>query len=124
MNPGELNNQTRFAYLLSAASDNVIESFPLSSWLTIGDLRYGSDANFLKRSGAGRVVVSDLSDTRLKIAKDFGFVDEISAENVEKLSFDDNEIEIDFVLCKESFHHFPRSFMGLHEMLNLRKEYC
>jgi ubiquinone/menaquinone biosynthesis C-methylase UbiE len=58
----------------------------------------------------------------LKIAKDFGFVDEISAENVEKLSFDDNEI--DFVLCKESFHHFPRPFMGLCEMLNLRKEYC
>jgi hypothetical protein len=71
MNPGALD-QTRHAYLLSAASD-VIESFPLSSWLTIGDLRYGSDsdANFLKRSGAGRVVASDLSDTRLKIAKDF-----------------------------------------------------
>jgi hypothetical protein len=53
MNPGALD-QTRHAYLLSAASD-VIESFPLSSWLTIGYLRYGSDANFLKRSGAGRV---------------------------------------------------------------------
>ena len=49
--------------------DPLIESYPESDWLTIGDGRYGTDANYIIT-----VVASDLSDTYLKIAKNEGFI--------------------------------------------------
>jgi SAM-dependent methyltransferase len=38
---------------------------------------------------------------------------------VEALSFDDETF--DFVLCKETFHHLPRPYIGLYEMLRVSK---
>ena len=43
-----------------------------------------------------------------------------SVENAEKLSFDDNEF--DYVFCKESYHHFPRPYIALYEMLRVAKK--
>lgn len=118
LDPGVLDQQ-RHAYMLSA-TDPLLEKHPNSYWLTIGDLRFGSDALFLKRRGA-RVMATDLDATRLELAHARGYFTtaEFSAQNVESLSFADNAF--DYVLCKEAFHHFPRPMVGFYEMFRVAK---
>lgn len=90
---------------------------PGQTWLTVGDLR-GSDAHYLKKKGADPTA-SDLGDTHLKQLKAIGFIEKYSVENVERLSFADGAFE--YVLCKESYHHFPRPAIGFYEMLRVAK---
>ena len=97
----------------------IIKNFPNFEWLTIGDGRFGKDANKLMKMGAKKVFCTDVSDTLLRIGSEKGLIKEFAAENAEKLSFD--EEEFDFVFCKESFHHFPRPHIGLHEMMRVCK---
>lgn len=89
------------------------------SWLTVGDGRYGTDANALLNLGATNVMCTDISDTLLKIGYENGFIKKFSEENAEDLSFQENEF--DFTLCKEAYHHFPRPQIALHEMLRVSK---
>ncbi len=96
----------------------LLESFPQSSWVTIGDGRYGTEANFLKKRGV-KALATDISDVLLKEGKELGFIDDYSKENAEKLSFQDNQF--DFAYCKESYHHFPRPMIALYEMLRVSK---
>lgn len=112
-------DQQRHGYMLSA-SDSLVDDSPGSYWLTIGDLRFGSDALYLKRHGA-RIMATDLDDSRLKLASSRGYLTpaEFSSQNVESLTFPDNNF--DYVLCKEAFHHFPRPMMGFYEMLRVAK---
>ena len=87
-------------------------------WLTVGD-GYGLDAHYI--IGKGAVVCStDISDTFLSLAKGNGFIREFSIENAENLSFQDKEF--DFVLCKESYHHFPRPFLAVYEMIRVARK--
>jgi len=92
--------------------------FPKSSWLTVGDGRYGTDANYLLEKGL-HAHASDIQDDLLKIGKEKGFIGDFSKQNAELLSFQDNEF--DFVYCKESYHHFPRPAVALYEMLRVAK---
>ena len=98
----------------------IIESDADASWLTIGDGRYGTDANFLLRSGAKRVHCTDISDKLLKQGASEGFITEFSAQNAEALRFEDNSF--DYVYCKEAFHHFPRAFVALYEMFRVARK--
>lgn len=83
-----------------------------TTWLTIGDGRYGTDANFIISQG-GSAHASDISDRLLKIGSESGFINSFSAENAENLSFADSSF--DYVLIKEAFHHFPRPWIALYE---------
>jgi SAM-dependent methyltransferase len=118
LDPGALD-QRRHGYMLSA-TEPLLGNLPGSYWLTVGDLRFGSDAIYLRNRGA-RIMASDLDDSRLKLAQSRGYFahDEISAQNVESLSYEDDAF--DYVLCKEAFHHFPRPMMGFYEMLRVAK---
>lgn len=107
-------HQRMYAYL-----DPVLESDQGARWLTVGDGRYGLDAFYLKQRGAS-AVASDISDALLKEAKEAGIIDEISRENAEALSFADDSF--DYVLCKESFHHFPRPMIALYEMIRVARK--
>jgi len=89
------------------------------SWLTVGDGRYGTDANALFRLGATKVMCTDISDRLLKIGNDKGFIKDYSAQNAENLTFTNDQF--DFTLCKEAYHHFPRPQIALHEMLRVSK---
>ena len=91
-----------------------------ATWLTIGDGRYGTDANALMRLGAQKVHCSDISDKLLKIGAQEGFINEYSVQNAEDLSFDDRSF--DYVLCKEAYHHLPRPHIALHEMFRVAKK--
>ncbi len=88
-------------------------------WLTIGDGRYGTEANFLISNGAN-ALATDYSDKLLKISKEIGFINEYKKENAESLSFQDNEF--DYVLIKEAFHHFPRPWIALYEAFRVCKK--
>ena len=88
-------------------------------WLTIGDGRYGMEANFIISNGAN-ALATDYSDKLLKIGKEIGFINEYKKENAESLSFQDNEF--DYVLIKEAFHHFPRPWIALYEAFRVCKK--
>ena len=96
----------------------LIEAFPQATWATIGDGRYGSDAFFLKRHGAD-VLATSLTDSNLRIAQERGYIDKFQAENAERLSFKDGSF--DFILCKESYHHFPRPAIAFYEMVRVTR---
>jgi len=89
-----------------------------NSWLTVGD-GYGFDANYFYENGQ-KVVASDISSTFLEISKQAGLFEDYSIENAEKLSFEDNTF--DYALCKEAYHHFPRPYLAVYEMLRVVKK--
>jgi ubiquinone/menaquinone biosynthesis C-methylase UbiE len=97
-----------------------IEADPNATWLTVGDGRYGTDGNFLLRSGAKSVHCTDLSDALLKIGNGDGFIQSYSEQNAEALDFESDSF--DYVFCKEALHHFPRPYIALNEMFRVAKK--
>ncbi|EMG38436.1 methylase involved in ubiquinone/menaquinone biosynthesis [Desulfocurvibacter africanus PCS] len=96
--------------------DPLLTGDPGSSWLTVGDGRWGKDARYIHKKG-GKVCATDITPNLLEHAKAIGFIPEYSVENAEKLSFANGSY--DYVLCKEAFHHFPRPMIALYEMLRV-----
>ena len=88
-------------------------------WLTVGDGRYGTEANYLISRGID-AMATDYSDKLLKIGKEIGFINKYQKENAECLTFKDNEF--DYVLIKEAFHHFPRPWIALYEAFRVCKK--
>jgi hypothetical protein len=79
---------------------------PGAVWLTIGDS--GADAAALRRLGAERVLASSLSAAPLRELARQGLLDgveilELNAERLDRL-----DRPVDYLLCKEAYHHFPR----------------
>ena len=99
--------------------DPLLLSYPEAKWLTVGDGRYGNDAHYIQQKGPS-VLATDISDLLLREAKEIGYVADWRRENAESLSFSDEEF--DFVLCKESYHHFPRPMVALYEMIRVAKK--
>ena len=96
----------------------LLTEWPTSKWITVGDGSFGSDAFFLRNHGAAVTATSISSDT-LAVAHANGWIDAYAAENAESLSYEDNAV--DFVLCKEALHHFPRPPIGFYEMLRVAR---
>lgn len=88
------------------------------NWLTVGDA-YGFDAQYILSKG-GRALATDLNVDFLEVAKKEGVIKEYTAANAEKLSFNDRYF--DYVLCKESYHHFPRPYAALYEMIRVAEK--
>ncbi len=97
----------------------LIKQFPASTWLTVGDGRFGCDANYLEKQGLD-VVASSLTDNTLVQAKGQGFIKKYRDLNAEEMDFPDSSF--DFVLCKEAFHHFPRPALGFYQMLRVCRQ--
>ena len=87
------------------------------SWLTVGDA-YGFDAQYILNSG-NKALATDLNTDFLSVALKEGIINACAAENAEKLSREDNSF--DFVLCKESYHHFPRPYAAMYEMIRVAR---
>ncbi|WP_316845959.1 class I SAM-dependent methyltransferase [Pedobacter psychrodurus] len=87
------------------------------NWLTVGDA-YGFDAQYILNSG-NRALATDLNTDFLNIAQKEGIINACAAENAEKLTQADNSF--DFVLCKESYHHFPRPYAAMYEMIRVAR---
>lgn len=99
--------------------DPVLEADPGSTWLTVGDGRFGRDSKEIEKRG-GVALASDISEHLLAEAKSIGYIKEYRIENAESLSFEENSF--DYVFCKESFHHFPRPVIALYEMIRVCKK--
>jgi ubiquinone/menaquinone biosynthesis C-methylase UbiE len=110
-------NHWRFERMYRLA-DPVLEIFPGATWLTVGDGRYGLDAQYLIAHGA-EALPTDISVSLLAEAKAQAAIADYRKENAESLSFADESF--DFVLCKESYHHFPRPMVALHEMIRVAR---
>ena len=102
-----------------ASLDPLLEAYPASTWLTVGDGRYGNDAHYILERGH-HAVASNITDSLLKVAHERGFIKEFLRENAEAMSLPNGAF--DFVLCKESYHHFPRPMLALYEMLRVARE--
>ncbi len=90
------------------------------TWLTVGDGQYGLDSVRLRERGVGFVLPTDIADASLRDSQARGIIDDYRVENAERLSFADRSF--DYVFCKEAFHHFPRPFLALYEMLRVAKK--
>jgi ubiquinone/menaquinone biosynthesis C-methylase UbiE len=99
----------------------LLKNNPNTKWITVGDGRLGLDSIRLKKIEPSLDILPvDISTTLLEHAKRNGLITDYSKENAEKLSFPDNTF--DFALCKESYHHFPRPYIALYEMIRVAKE--
>ena len=92
---------------------------PSGTWMTIGDGHFGSDAIRLKAYGV-TVHATSLTDSTLSVSRDNGWIDGYSSQNAEDIQLDDEAY--DYVLCKESYHHFPRPPIALYEMLRIARK--
>lgn len=91
-----------------------------AKWLTVGDGRYGLDSVRLRRLfSINDILATDIAPFLLEKGKERGLFDSYSAENAERLTFADNSFDV--VLCKESYHHFPRPAIALYEMIRVAK---
>ncbi len=86
-------------------------------WLTVGDA-YGFDAQYILNSD-NDVLATDLNVDFLNVALKEGIITACAAENAEKMTFTDDSF--DYVLCKESYHHFPRPYAAVYEMLRVAR---
>ena len=94
--------------------------YPNSNWLTVGDGRFGLDSVLLKKMQPTlQILPTDLSTVLLQKAKEMKIIIDFRKENAESLSFSDNSY--DFAFCKEAYHHFPRPYMAIYEMLRVSK---
>jgi len=87
-------------------------------WLTIGD-HYGEEAKWLTPF-CKKVLPADINITYLELAQQEKYIKAYSQQNVEKMTFEDNTF--DFILCRESYHHFPRPYIAVYEMLRCVKK--
>jgi ubiquinone/menaquinone biosynthesis C-methylase UbiE len=99
---------------------SIIEPFlgNKKTWLTIGDYN-GLEANFLENRHQ-ETIASDISDVFLNEAFKQGLIKKYSVVNVEKIHFPDDTF--DYTFCKEAFHHFPKAYIGLYEMIRCSKD--
>lgn len=99
-----------------ALSLPIVKGYSGESVLSIGDNR-GRDANYYKQKLSVHAVASDLSADHLQPAVDDGHLDAVYSLDVENIALPDNSV--DFVVAKETFHHWPRPMLGLYECLRV-----
>lgn len=92
---------------------------PELSWVTIGDGRFGLDSIRLQRLGVQSVLPTDIGGALLEAGVQQGLINDYRVENAESLSFSDDSFDV--VFCKESYHHFPRPFLALAEMVRVAR---
>lgn len=97
----------------------LLKSDPGAHWLTVGDGRYGAEAQYLSRFGV-KVTASDLYPQLLEKAAQQGLIGDYLELNAEAMDVEDGAF--DYVLCKESYHHFPRPPVALYEMLRVSRK--
>jgi SAM-dependent methyltransferase len=93
---------------------------PDSTWLTVGDGRFGLDSIRIREKGFHDVTPTDISEALLQRSKEQGRIDKYKVENAEALSFASEEF--DYVFCKESYHHCPQPLNALYEMLRVARK--
>jgi SAM-dependent methyltransferase len=110
----------RHRRMMEVIFDVMSPEYTKANWLTVGDGRYGLDAIRMMRRGFSDVTATDLQSGLLKISHDAGLLPKYSKQNAERLTYEDNSY--DLALCKDAFHHFPRPYLALYELLRVCRE--
>lgn len=90
-----------------------------TTWITVGDGNFGSDAHYLGNKGLDVLATSISADT-ISVAHQQGYIEKFKAVNAERMP--EADASFDFVYCKEAFHHFPRPYIALYEMLRVARQ--
>jgi len=90
-----------------------------SSWLTIGDGRYGSDARLLKTYYKD-VCASDYWVELLSRVQEYGI--DLRWKRINAEMIEEADKSYDYVLAKECLHHLPRPYMAIYEMLRVSRK--
>ena len=98
---------------------SLIVARPDAAWLTIGD--GGADAWMLRALGAKTVTASCISDVVLRRLAAMGYLAGIQISSINAESIDLPDRSVDFVFCKEAFHHFPRPPLAFYEFLRVSR---
>ena len=100
----------------------LLNEFSDEKWVTIGDGKYGRDALMLKSMTSSNVDIlpTDISPFLLEKAKSAKAINDFAVINAEKMDLKDDSFGVSF--CKESYHHFPRPYMALYEMVRISKK--
>src|SRR5690606_13077083 len=67
-----------------------------------------------------QVQITDIAPALLDLAVERGIIPGYKLMNAEQMDMPD--AAVDFVLCKEAFHHFPRPYLALYEMLRVARK--
>lgn len=114
-------DKTTADYWRHARGYRIIEPLDRNtSWLTVGDGRWGLDSLRIRDKGFTNVLPSDLAPSLLQKSKEYGYIDDYLVQNAEKMTLPDESY--DYVFCKEAFHHFPRPYLALYEMLRVARK--
>lgn len=97
-----------------AGVDAIVAADPAARWLTIGDS--GADVTLAFRAGARSIIASNITSHSLNALAAQGKLPpcEVRALNAEALELPEGGV--DYVLCRQAFHHFPRPMIGFYEM--------
>ena len=95
-----------------------IDTLKGQSIVTICDGR-GIEALYLKEHGL-KCTATDLEPVHLIKLRDNGFLDDIDAQNAEKMSLKDNTF--DWSLVKAGLHHLQKPVIGIYEMLRVSRK--
>jgi len=99
--------------------DPFLNIYKNTSWITIGDGRFGTSATYIERHGSS-ALATDIGLRLLEIAKSNQMITEFAYANAEQIPFADEAF--DFAYCKQSYHHFPRPMLAVYEMLRVSKK--
>lgn len=92
---------------------------PDDTCLIVGDT--GVDAIALINKGITNVTSTNLESDQIEFVRDyFGKDFNVCSANAEKLNYPENEF--DWVICKESYHHFSRPPVAFYEFLRVAKK--
>ena len=98
-----------------AASDGLLDHLQPESILGVGD-NLARDATYFKRRFPhARCIATDLYVDGIQQAVADGWVDDVLFADSENLPVASDSI--DGLMAKESLHHWPRSMLGLDEMM-------
>ena len=115
-----LRNTNCVAYKMSIRNLEILK--PLlrekNKWLTIGD-HTGFEAKYLTENNQD-ATASDISDAFLREAVEQKLIKKYKKINVEQIDIEEDGF--DYLICKESFHHFPRAYLGLYEMIRVARK--
>jgi ubiquinone/menaquinone biosynthesis C-methylase UbiE len=99
----------------------LLKYYSNSSCVTIGDGRFGLDSIKLRKIEPSlNVLPTDIAAHLLQQAKEKNIINDFRIENAEKLTFTSNQFDLSF--CIESYHHFPRPYLALYEMIRVSRK--
>ena len=97
----------------------LIAHIPEATWLTVGD--GGADGWMIRKLGATKVTSSSISLTRLSQLKARGLLEGIELREINAEAIDLPDRAVDFILCKEAFHHLPHAPLAFYEFLRVAR---